>query len=350
MLKEPEVIPVHERLEKESKFFEKHFTMSYSGLSKLLFSPASFYNHYVLKVREDVDDKHMIVGKLIHCLLLKPESFEEQFVLNVTDTPSDNPRMLLKTLYNHYKELKQEDKDDERESLTDFSPAIIDILSDMKLYQTLKTDAQRLDKIINEKHENYWEYLKKSEGRSVIDQNTYNFAESIVDNIKSNPTVMEVMGYFGDSFNGITQQNEIGLVGFQEGLLFGLYGLIDNLVFDPIKKEIRINDLKKTSKTIKEFPESIEYYKYWLQAGMYYKLVSQTYLSLPQYKDWNIVVRFIVVDPYGQIGPVRIGEETMKVWLEKTEDALQEANIHFETRDFSMPVEFLTSENKELVL
>ena len=346
--KTPEVIPMIERMRREDEFFSKHFMMSYTGLSKLQFSPALFYNHYVMNVREDVDDKYMLEGKLIHCLLLNPEEFDKEFVLNVTDTPSDNPRLLLRTLFNHYKELKANDADEERETLTDFAPAIIDILKDMNLYQSLKTDAQRVDKIVNEKNENYFEYLKKAEGRSVIDQNVYDFAYDTVERIKSNAKVMEIMGYFGDSFNGITQQNEIELVAFLEGFAFGLRGFIDNLVFDPNEKEIRVNDLKKTSKTIKEFPDSIEYYKYWMQAAIYKKLVESTYLSLPEYKDWKITVRFIVVDPYGQIGPVKITDNTMQEWEDKTNQTLQEAHDHFESRDFSMPHEFLL--NQELFL
>lgn len=350
--KTPTVVPLHERIAREDEFFSKLFMMSYTGLSKLMFSPALFYNHYVMNEREDVDDKYMLEGKLIHCLLLNPEDFDKQFVLNVTDTPSDNPRNLLKTLFNHYKELsRSEDAEGAlagRETLTDFAPAILDILKDMNLYQSLKTDDQRVAKIVNEKNENYFEYLKKAEGRSVIDGNVYEFAKDTVDRIKSNAKVMEIMGYFGDSFNGVTQQNEIELAAFPEGFNFGLRGFIDNLVFDPGEKEIRVNDLKKTSKTIREFTDSIDYYKYWIQAAIYKKLVESTYLSQPEYKDWKITVRFIVVDPYGQIGPVKITDKTMQEWEVETNQCLQEAHEHFASRDFSMPHEFLI--NQELFL
>jgi len=339
--------PFAERMQKEDEFFSKPFLMSYSGLNRLLYSPSLFYNHYILGQREDVNDRNMIEGKLIHCLLLKPEGFDDEFILSATDVPSDNPRTLLHRLLEHYKAIKAEDGE-AREDLHEYGSAILDILADMNLYQSLKTDAQRLEKVITEKHVSYWEYIKGSEGKTVIDHDTFNFAQQVVDKIKSNPTVMDVMGFFGTMINGVSHQNEIELAGFPEDLPFGLRGFIDNLVFDDQKKEIRVNDLKKTSKDITSFSDSIDYFRYWLQAAIYYKLVSNVYLSQPQYSDYSIVFRFIVVDPYQQIAPIRISEETMQMWLKMTDQKLMEAKYHFDNRQFDLPYEFLI--NNEVVL
>jgi hypothetical protein len=335
-----------ERMQKEEEFFSKPFLLSYSGLNKLLFSPALFYSHYVLGQRDDVEDKNMVEGKLIHCLLLKPESFDDEFVLSAVNTPSDNPKKLLQTLFAHHKELKS--SGDTREELHEYNNAIIDILTDMNLYQSLKTDAQRLDKIITEDHVAYWEYMKKAEGRTVVDHDTYAFATSVVDKIKSKPNVMDVMGFFGDSFNGVTKQNEIELAMFDEKFLFGFRGFVDNLVFDSVAKEIRVNDLKKTSKDIGSFTDSIEYYRYWMQAAMYYKMVENVYLSKAEYADYKITFRFVVVDPYMQIAPIKVSDDTMKEWLVKTDEMLDRANFHFENKSFELPYEFLV--NGEIVL
>ena len=328
-----------ERMQKEEAFFSKPFLLSYSGLNKLLFSPALFYNHYVLGQRDDTEDKNMVEGKLIHCLLLKPESFDDEFVLSSVNVPSDNPKKLLQTLFAHYKELKS--TGDAREDLHEFSNAIIDILVDMNLYQSLKTDAQRLDKIITEDHVAYWDYMKKAEGRTVIDHDTHAFATAVVDKIKSKPVVMDVMGFFGDSMNGVTKQNEIELAKFDEELLFGLRGFVDNVVFDNMNKEIRVNDLKKTSKDIGSFTDSIEYFRYWMQAAIYYMLVEHVYLSQPAYADYKISFIFVVVDPYMQIAPIRVSDETMQEWLVKTKEKIAQANYHFENKSFELPYEFL---------
>lgn len=337
-----------DRMQKEEEFFSKPFLLSYSGLNKLLYSPALFYNHYVLGQRDDTEDRNMIEGKLIHCLLLKPESFDEQFVLSAMDIPSDNPRKLLHTLFDHYKEIKRNDPEEVREDLHEFAGAILDILTDMNLYQTLKTNEQRLEKIITEKHVSYWEYLKKSESRTIIDHDTYTFATNVVEKIKNTPSVIDVMGFFEDPLRGISKQNEVELVKFCDEFEFGLRGFIDNLVFDPVAREIKVNDLKKTSKDISSFTDSIEYYRYYLQAAMYHKLVEHVYLSRPEYKDFKITFRFVVVDPYMQIAPIRISDETMQKWIELLDDKLQQANYHFQNKSFELPYEFLI--NSEVVL
>lgn len=338
-----------EKMTLEEKFFSSPFLLSYSGLNKLLFSAEAFYRHYVLKQREDSSNQSMLEGSLLHCLLLQPEKFDDQYVLTHEDLPSPAQQGMLKHLFDYYlADLKNEEVE-LREHLTEYDEEILDYLVEVNLYQSLKNDAGRLAKIHTEKTEAYWEHLKKAEGRTVIDHDTFNHITEAVERIKSNPTVMECLGFFGDSMNGIESYSELDLVKFDTGYFFGLRGIIDNLVFDPGKKEIRINDLKSTSKNLSSFKESIEYYKYWIQAAIYRKLVIHIYGSKPEYAGWNIVYRFIVVDKYCQTGAIRITTETLDQWEVETDTLLEQANYHFEHRDFKLPYEFLINDN-ELVI
>ena len=66
-------------LQKEEEFYLKKFKWSYSSLNKLLFSPSLFYKDYILWDREVRTDKHLIEGKLIHCLLFEAENVNEKF-------------------------------------------------------------------------------------------------------------------------------------------------------------------------------------------------------------------------------------------------------------------------------
>jgi hypothetical protein len=238
---------------------------------------------------------------------------------------------------------------DTRESLEEFAEAILDVLKDVNLYQSLKTDGQRVEKMIIPKHVAYWEYLKKAEGRTVIDQDVYDFCKAVVEKITSTVSVMDVMGYFSDSFSQLEKHNEIELTKLDPESPFGLRGFIDNLVIDNINKEIRVNDLKKTSKTISQFPDSIEYYNYWIQAAMYKKLVEHVYTSQPKYFGYKITFRFLVVDPFMQIAPIRVSDETLSKWEEETDKLLDEAKYHFETKNFELPYKFIVN-NNELVL
>ena len=337
-----------ERITREEDFFSRGFVMSYSGLNKLVYSPALFYQHYVLNQREDTTDISAIEGSLIHCLLLKPESFDDEYVLSVQNLPNDNQRKVIDMLYAHVQELQRGGGIEPGNTLNEYKNALIDILKDMNLYQTLKTDEQRLEKVINSRTVEYFDMLINSSTKTIISHDTYNFCKSVVDKITSNPAVMNVMGYFADSFNGITKFNEIELAAMPEEYAFGLRGFIDNLVFDPMTKTIRVNDVKKTSKALSNFTDSIEYYNYWMQAAMYHILVESSYKSIPAYADWNIEFRFIVIDPYMQIAPIKVSDATMQTWIEKTREKLNEANHHFTTRRFDLPYQFLL--NDELVL
>lgn len=340
-----------ERMALEEAFFEKPFLMSYSGLNKLLFSAESFYRHYVLNQREDSTNQSMIEGSLLHCLLLQPEKFDEEYVLTHEDLPSPAQQGLLKHLFDYYKaDLDIKDPvSPPREHLTEYDIEILDYLREINLYQSLKNDAGRLAKIHTEKNEAYWEHLKKAEGRTVIDHDVFNHINNAVEKIKSNPTVMECLGFFADSMNGLEAHSELDLAKIDTDYQFGLRGIIDNLVFDPGKKEIRINDLKSTSKNLSSFRESIEYYKYWIQASIYRKLVTHVYGSKSEYADWNMVYRFIVVDKYCQTGVIKVSNETLDEWEEQTDQLLEQADYHFKNKDFKLPYEFLINGN-ELVI
>ena len=333
-------IPQVERLKLEDEFFSQPFMMSYSGLNKLLFSPVLFYQHYILKQKDDVVDKPMVEGKLLHCLLLNPEEFENEFVLMSSDMPSDGPKKVLDRIYEI---MKQEGKTFLDHSYMDH---ILDVLKEQNLYQSLKTDAQRIDKMTASKNILYLDYKFEAERKTVVDQDMYDFAKLTVDTIKSRSDLMRIMGFEKDSLTiNVKQHNELDLVCLEfEDYYFGIRGIIDNLVVDHDNKVIRVNDLKKTSKSIGQFEESIEYYNYWMQAALYRLLVNhvkETTFGV----DYPVEFRFIVVDPYMQIAPIRISEETMDAWTLKLNDELDKANYHFKEREFSLPYKFLKGEN-----
>jgi hypothetical protein len=308
-------IPLLERIRLEDEFFSQPFMMSYSGLNKLLFSPVLFHQHYILKQRDDVVDKPMVEGKLLHCLLLNPEEFENEFVLMSSDMPSDGPRKVLDKIY----EIMKADGKSEMDGT--FVEHILDVLKEQNLYQSLKTDDQRIDKMTTHKNISYLDYKFQAEKKTVVDQDMYDFAKATVDTIRSKGDLMKVMGFDQDSLTtNVKQHNELDLVCLEfDDYYFGIRGIIDNLVVDHDNKVIRVNDLKKSSKSIGQFEESIEYYNYWMQAALYRLLVNhikETTFGV----DYPVEFRFIVVDQYMQIAPIRISEETMEAWTLKLND------------------------------
>jgi hypothetical protein len=77
-------------------------------------------------------------------------------------------------------------------------------------------------------------------------------------------------------------------------------------------------------------------------------LVCNVYLFKPEYHGYTFEFRFIVVDNYLQIAPIRVSTETLKEWVKKTQVLLDQAHYHFDNKNFDLPYEFLI--NDEIVL
>ena len=139
---------------KEEEFYaNKNFAFSYSSLNKILFSPSLFYKDYILKDREIKTDKHLIEGKLIHCLVFEPENLNKKFNIVPGKSPSDSVRKVLKNMSIHTSSIKLSDVKDS---------VILNSLKEMNLYQSLKADEARISKIKTLDNEPYWKFLSNS--------------------------------------------------------------------------------------------------------------------------------------------------------------------------------------------
>ena len=83
------------------KFYSETFYFSYSSINKLLFSPRWFYDHYILKMKEDSTDTHLVAGRVTHCLLLEPDNFDKQFVILPGKIPTDSNRVIIDHIFNN---------------------------------------------------------------------------------------------------------------------------------------------------------------------------------------------------------------------------------------------------------
>jgi hypothetical protein len=123
-----------------------------------------------------------------------------------------------------------------------------------------------------------------------------------------------------------------------EKLPFGLHGFLDNVVVDKESKTIFVNDLKTTGKSIQDFPEAVEYYKYWIQAVIYLVLATEKFLKdVPDRHEWNIQVTFIVIDKYNLVYPFQVSEESMVQWKKDFREVLRIAEWHYENKKFDLP-------------
>ena len=322
-------------LNKEKAFMQKiekgEFHFSYSSLNRLMFSPSLFYKDYILKDREVRTDKHLIAGKLIHLLLLQPQEFDKQFVLMPSKLPSASLIMVLKniTLYTDAPRLaKVEDK------------IILDSLKEVGLYQSLKDENKRIAKVRTLECEDYYKFASTSD-RDVVDQDTFVKCTESVELIKENK---EVFALLQDEPTDFEMDN---LEVFNEAYLkcqlgnydFGLHGYIDRYVIDHEKKEVKIIDVKTTGKTITDFPETVTFYKYWLQAAIYMVLVTKNLDE--SCVDYTINFNFIVIDKYNQIYAFPVKQKTLSEWGQSMSDVLNEAAYHVKENRYDLPYMFL---------
>lgn len=327
----------------EDKFYSEYFYFSYSSMNKLLWNPVVFYQLYVMKLKDEKTSPALTNGKLIHLLLLNEHDFKNEYIISADSLPAGNTKTVIDRLYVHYKELVN--NGDQREKLEDFQNAILDILLDMNLHQSLKTDIQRIEKIINKETINYWTFLVNSLNKTVIDQQTYDYCLKAADIIKDTPELSNLMGLKVTEFDNIEVFNEIELKEKLNNHTFGLKGILDNLVINHDDKTICINDLKTTSKELKDFPESIQYYSYWLQAVIYCVLVSLKYGDLIENKKYKLLFNFIVLDKNLLAYPFSVSEETLKVWFDKfKEEALTPTVYHYTNKKYYLPYKFCTKQ------
>jgi len=321
----------------QEEFYSKKFYFSYSSLNKLMWNPQSFFQTYVLGNREEKLDAHLVNGKLVHALLLEPEKITDNFVISPDNLPTGNLRIVVDRVFAHHQELAK--NGDNREYLSEFEGAILDVMRDMNYYQNLKTDQQRLDKVITSEMDAYWNFLKTKGSKTLIDQQSYDFCKTAVDLLKLNPDLCTLIGCNVSEFENKEVFNELPLDCNINELPFGLKGIVDNIVVDHDKQIIFVNDIKTTSKELKDFPESVEYYNYWMQAAIYSTIIAIKFLNLID-KGYQIKFHFVVIDKNYQCYAFPVSDNTINSWFDKLTSSLQKANWHYTTAKYDLPYDF----------
>lgn len=312
-------------------FYKKEFNFSYSSINKLLFSPRMFYNHYVLKQKEDSTDSHLVIGRVLHCLLLEPANFDNQFAVMTSKIPSENNKKIIDNIFRNYLVNQNNTL-----TLEDYSKDILTHLLTINLHQSLKTDQQRLDKILTDENNEYFEFLKLSLGKTVIDQTILDNCKMSLDVIKANDDVRSLLQLDKiQEDDEIEVYNELIVSMSDKNLPFGFKGVLDNVVVDHNSKTLFINDLKTSGKSIQDFPESVDYYKYWIQGTIYVMLASEKFLKDKQ--DWNVQLTFIVIDKYNQVYPYQVSSESLNKWKIDFEKIVTQIRWHYDNKQYDLP-------------
>jgi hypothetical protein len=250
--------------------------------------------------------------------------------------PSENNKKIVDMIFKYHCTLGNDSL-----NLEDYSQEILSHLLTVNLHQSLKTDEQRLAKILTEENKDYFTFLKNSQGKTVVDQDTLNGCKESIEVLRSNSSVRALLQLDkADEDDHITIFNELPLEISVDYLPFGFKGILDNVVIDSESKTIFINDLKTTGKNLADFPDAVKYYKYWIQAVVYHKMAYYKFVKgLPDEVDWNIVVTFIVIDKYNQVYPFQVSQESLAIWQQEFENIEDIVKYHYENKDYTLPYE-----------
>ena len=307
--------------------------LSYSGLNKLLFSPKIYYRHYILGEKQDSIDSWAIEGSIVDAYLTD-QKITDKFSVVPGNIPSESTKKLI------YKIYKERNLENPSVDLLTYQEEILEGLREINLHQALKTDAQRLDKILTEDAKNYFKFLCESEGKIVTDVETLINGKFRADLVKDDSMSSARLCLAGSSFNKevLTQQmfehdltNEYGFI---------LRGIPDRIVIDHRNSTITIFDIKTTGKTLADFyPDTYEYLKYDLQSAIYSFLIKKN-LVKDELKSYSVRFEFFVIDKYDQFCFFPVSHASMEHNMNKLKEALNKAKYHLSTEDFSRPYEF----------
>lgn len=353
-----QTVDLNERLQKENEFFSEKFYLSFSGLSKLIESPVVFYNKYILKQRE-MEDASTIEGKLIHCLLLQPDKFDDEFLVTDEGAISGKGKQLVDGLFDYVtmgtdKDYWKTFDEDSLPKMSDFESIILDLTISLEYFQKMEAPA-RVKKIINDaKLTGYWNNRFQAMRKTIISREMLVNASSVVHKIQNNPYIRKLMGVDTQEMGTtVVSYNEMHVYEELDGAYsFGIHGVIDNLVIDHDAKIIRVNDLKTTSKNLTKFQEAIDHYNYNLQLAHYATLIinNPLYKNLLDNEGYTLEARFIVIDTYAQFASIKLSQATLDNAIKELVKKYEVANYHLLNRDFTLPYDFVQLENHELVI
>lgn len=328
-------------LEKPASVVIPRLALSYSSLKLLLEDPAAFYTQYILGNKEEKSAAYLTRGQAIHALLLEEEEFKKKFHIAPRQLPSDSVRGVIDTVFEYHRQQSGGDMSDYfMRELDHYQDRILEVLQEVNLYQSLKTDQQRIDKVITPEGKKYWMLRQVQSHKTILDAASFEFCQQVVSRLRTDSAIRELLGLDISEFTSeqqVYREKALGVLYLDYE--FDLKGIVDNYVICHRTKTIRITDVKTTSRSLEEFPQAVERYRYWLQASIYCRLVGHHHQDLIR-QQYALELSFLVIDGKGRHYPFRVSPATMSEWDRRTGEAFEQAAYHLSTGSFELPYEF----------
>ena len=230
------------------------------------------------------------------------EEFNERFF--VADFPEiqDSQRKIVDTLYKDFGNTYQY-------LLEIPDSTIINYTEQLKFQLNWKPETRV--KVLRNNCSYYYNLLLVSEGKTVLDNNTYTDVLDCVDALKGSDATK---WYFAkdNPFDGINRYYQLKFKGEWEGI--PLRCMADLIIVDHKNKVIIPCDLKTSSKKEWEFYKSFIEWNYWIQAQLYWYIIRQNLDKDEVYKDYKLLdYRFIVISRNSEMPLVWIYPDTQVI-------------------------------------
>ncbi len=268
---------------------------SYSGLKKICDSPYKYYQEVILGNKEDKISDDMIRGQVVDCYLTCPEEFDNKFVVAKAEVPGETTNnykfvneLYKRTLWN---------TNDNGEVIKDFQ----ELFSEAYMVVGIKKPGYEvfLEKFIGSDLESYYQELRESTSKQLIDLRLATVAEQIVKTLKEHQNTSELINAVTDHEVEVFTQYPIEFE--YQGL--ELKCLLDKLIVDHQNKTIQPIDLKCTWE-IDNFGYNYLKNKYYIQNGIYTLGVTQ-WMEDNSYIDYELKpFMFIAAHSSNHLAPI----------------------------------------------
>lgn len=264
------------------KEYREDGNLHYSDLAK--FDREGF--PAIAKLKEHIETPSLLFGSLVDIMITGTrEEFNQQYV--IASFPELQPAFLkyAKALYDKFHI--------QYSSLTKVPDSdIIDVANEVEFYKNWRPDNRV--KAAKEQCDEYYRLLIAAEGKTVIDEETYNDAAAAARTLRESPATS---WYFAkdNPFDGIERVYQGKMTGVFDGIKYSC--MMDLCVIDHNAKKIYPCDLKTSSHMEYDFFRSFIEWSYYIQAAQYAAILKQNIEKDEYFKDFTIMpYRFIVVN------------------------------------------------------
>lgn len=263
----------------QSSEYKSIKALSQSSLKQLEYDPKSFYTFEERWLTGELQNKpefkpteSMKLGEVVDCLLLTPELFESNFLVNNSIPPTGQ----MLEFVDQYTFLEKEASSNYTIELS--KESIQQLAQTAYEYVGFKRDS--LSKVLDRFKDEALEYYNMSRilDKTVVNSKMYKLALDLVSLIKEHEYAKKIINLPSDC-EGHNQLIVRGQWHSGDGVIVHLKGLLDRVIIDHTAKEIVPIDLKTTSEDY--FPNSIISYRYDLQAAFYSHLLAQWMIGKP---------------------------------------------------------------------